>query len=434
MDHFEFRGGELHCEDVPAAAIASEHGTPVYVYSAATLARHYDLLAAAFSPLDPLVCFSIKCCSNIHILRLLAERGAGMDAVSGGELFRAGLAGVPAAKVTFAGVGKSDEEIERALAGDGPGRPVGLLNIESEPEYEVAARAARAMRVEARAALRVNPGVSAGGHAYVRTAEEGSKFGVSLEHARLLFEKFGREKHLRLCGLHLHIGSSITDPGPYVEALRRVLALIDEIEKAGVRVEVLDLGGGFGADYRTGDAPPAARFAAAIVPLLEERVRRGLKIVLEPGRSIAANAGVLLTRVEYVKLAATKKYAVCDAGMHTLVRPSLYGAFHFIWPASVSPAHEPPRREESPDLPGLEKTDVVGPICESGDFLAKGRALPVVARGDLLAVFAAGAYGMSMASRYNSHPLPAEVLVEGSRARLIRRRETHDDLVAHERL
>lgn len=437
MDHFAYRDGELFVEDLRLADIAAEHGTPLYVYSAATLTRHYDLLAAAFAPLNPLICFSIKCCSNVHVLRLLAERGAGMDAVSGGELHRAALAGVPPERIVFAGVGKTDEEIQQALAfgegSGGNGEPIGLFNIESEPEYEVAASAARAMHVHARAALRINPGVSAGGHAYVRTGQAETKFGVDIAHAETLLEKFSREKHLRLCGLHLHIGSSITDPAPYVEALGKTLALIDRLEAKGVRIEALDLGGGFGADYRTGDAPTAQRFADAMVPLLETRVAKGLRIILEPGRTIAANAGVLLMRVLYVKLAGSKKFAVCDAGMNTLIRPSLYDAFHFIWPASVSPQHEPPRREEKLDLPGLETCDVVGPVCETGDFLARDRMMPMLARGDVLAVFAAGAYGMVMASRYNSHPLPGEILVEGARARVIRRREAYDDLVAHER-
>ncbi|MCW5765147.1 MAG: diaminopimelate decarboxylase [Phycisphaeraceae bacterium] len=436
MDHFEYRDGELHAGDVPLAAIAAEHGTPLYVYSAATFLDHFHRLNAAFAPLNPLICFSVKSCSNVHILRLLAERGAGMDVVSGGELLRARLAGVPAERTVFAGVGKTDDEIHQALAGEpdraDPG-PIGLFNIESEPEYEVVAAAARAMGVSARAALRVNPGISAGGHAYVRTGHAETKFGVELPHAEALFEKFAREKHLRLCAIHLHIGSSITDPAPYAQAVSKALALIDRLERKGVRIEALDLGGGFGADYTSGAAPPAAVFAAAIVPLLESRARAGLRIILEPGRSIAANAGVLLTRVLFVKHTGPRKFVVCDAGMNTLLRPSLYNAFHFIWPVSVSPQHVPPSRRESLDLPGLEPCDVVGPVCETGDFLARDRTLPLLARGDLLAVFAAGAYGMSMASRYNSHPLPAEVLVEGALARLIRRRESPDDLVAHER-
>ncbi len=437
MDHFEYRDGELYCDQVKAADIAAEVGTPAYVYSRATLDLHYERLAKAFAPLNPLICFSVKCCSNIHVLRALARRGSGMDVVSGGELHRARLAGVPPERIAFAGVGKTDEEIRDALGRGGsslPGsdQPIGLFNIESEGEFEVIASAARAMGVQARAALRVNPDVQAGGHAYISTGHKETKFGVDLEHARVLFEKFGREKHLRLAGVHMHIGSSITETGPYVEAVRRVLALIEDLSAKGVAIDVLDLGGGFGADYRTGAAPPASDFANAITPLLVDRVKAGLKIVLEPGRTIAANGGVLLTRVLYVKNSGKKKFIVCDAGMNTLIRPALYGSFHFIWPTGVSPQHEPTRRTDALDLPGLEACDVVGPVCESGDFLAQDRPIPPVARGDLIAVFSAGAYGMAMASRYNSHPLPCEVLVDGARVQIIRERENAADLVNHE--
>lgn len=436
MDHFQYRDGELHAESVRVGDIAAEFGTPTYVYSKATLVEHYDRLAAAFVELKPLICFSVKCCSNLHVLRALAERGAGMDVVSGGELHRVRLAGIPSEKIVFAGVGKTDQEIHDALQGpedsSGQRRPVGLFNVESEPEFEVIAMAARAMHVQARAALRVNPGIKAGGHEYIATATPDSKFGVDLQHAETLFEKFSHEKHLRLTGMHLHLGSSILETEPYVEAVRRALDLMDRLGKKGVVIETLDLGGGFGADYHTGDAPAAVDYARVIVPLLRERVAKGLRIIFEPGRTIAANAGVLLTRVLYVKISGAKKFVVCDAGMNTLIRPALYNAFHFIWPASVSPMHEPIRRAEKLDLPGLEPADVVGPVCESGDFLAKARLLPVVARGDLLAVFAAGAYGMSMASRYNSHPLPAEVMVDGTNFRAIRQRESIKDLVALE--
>lgn len=445
MDHFRYDNGELFCEGIKLGDLAARTGTPAYVYSKATLEMHYDRLAAAFAELNPLICFSTKCCSNLHVLRTLARRGSGLDVVSGGELHRARLAGVPPEKIAFAGVGKTDEEIRDALgkgwgAGsstglgglEGSDQPIGLFNIESEGEFEVIASAARAMGVQARAALRVNPDVQAGGHAYISTGHKETKFGVDLNHARVLFEKFGHEKHLRLCGVHMHIGSSITQTQPYVEAVGRVLALIDDLDRKGTKIEVLDLGGGFGADYKTGASPAAADFARAITPMLKDRVKAGLKIVLEPGRTIAANAGVLLTRVLYVKHSGRKKFIVCDAGMNTLIRPSLYGSFHFIWPISVSPQHEPPRRAEVLDLPGLEPADVVGPVCESGDFLAHDRPLPPVARGDLIAVFTAGAYGMSMASRYNSHPLPAEIMVDGGRAQIIRERETLSHLIGSE--
>jgi diaminopimelate decarboxylase len=444
MDDFHYRDGELYCEDVRLSEVAAEVGTPVYVYSRKTLLDHAAKIKEAFGELNPQVCFAVKSCPNIHVLSALVEAGCGMDVVSGGELRRARLAGCDPSKIVFAGVGKTDTEIREALRGGalagsdgettGGGEPIGLFNIESEQEYEMLAMAARSMGVRAKAALRVNPGVKAGGHDYIQTATQSSKFGVELGHAQVLIERFWHEKHLRLSGVHMHIGSSILTPEPYGEALSRVLAMIDSLARKGVTVETLDIGGGFGADYQTGDAPSAGEFAKVIVPMLKDRVARGLKIVIEPGRSISANAGVLLTRVLYIKLGSggAKKFAICDAGMNTFIRPALYGAFHFIWPASVSPQHEPVRRAATMDLPGLETCDIVGPICESGDFFAKDRLVPMLARGDLLAVFAAGAYGMSMASRYNSHPLPAEVLISGTHAKVVRRRETMEDQVEHE--
>lgn len=431
MDHFAYRDGQLHCQDLPLADVAARVGTPTYVYCRATLERHLAGLNAAFAPLSPGVRFAVKSCPNIHVLRALAELGAGMDVVSGGELLRARLAGVPGSQIVFAGVGKTEAEIRSAL-GAGGGEPIGMFNVESEGEFEVIASVARAMGVRARAAVRINPDVQAGGHEYISTGHRASKFGVSVAEAGRMLRRFRNDRSVALEGVHLHIGSSIVDPEPYRRALGAALGLIDELAADGVRVSVLDVGGGFGADYETGQAPGPAAFAEVMVPVLRPRVEAGLRVLLEPGRSIVANAGVLLTRVLYVKHNGGKKFIVCDAGMNTLLRPSLYGAFHFVWPVSVAPGHQPPRRTERPDVPGLEECEVVGPICESGDFLARGRPLPPVAPGDLLAVFAAGAYGMSMASRYNSHPLPAEVLVESSRPRVVRVRETLDDLVGHE--
>ncbi len=475
MDSFEYRDGDLWCEGVRAADLAARFGTPLYVYSRATLEGHYDRLAAAFADLRPLICFSVKSCPNVHVCRVLVELGAGLDVVSGGELERAWVAGCPMERVVFAGVGKTEAEIRaaldgrRSLLGHGEGqrdkgtkrqrgetgqRPIppaplesrgaiGLFNIESEGEFEAVARIAREMRVRARGALRSNPDVDPHTHAYTATGKKETKFGVDLSRAARFFERYGRDEWLRLDAVHLHIGSPVYETGPYVEAIRKTLALIDEVEAKGFKVATLDLGGGFAADYETEKSPRAVEYAAAIVPLLRERVERGLAIILEPGRQISANAGVLLTRVVYVKEGAgkgkggkergeggvVKRFLICDAGMQTLVRPALYGSFHFIWPARVGPGFVPTRRTERPEMPGLVACDVVGPICESSDFLAKDRLLPDVEPGALLTVFGAGAYGMSMASRYNSHPLPAEVLVEGREARLIRRRETISDLI-----
>lgn len=459
MDHFTYRDGRLFCEDVDLTSLASVVGTPTYVYSRATFTMHYDRVVQAFAELNPLVCYSVKSCSNIHLLKLLADRGCGMDVVSGGELYRTRFIGVPGARVLYAGVGKADQEIREALGTpSGPaGRahspaesdafvdqsrrhglgapdhdPIGMFNIESEAEFHNIAAITRSMNVHARAALRVNPDVDARTHAYTTTGKAENKFGVDLRRAKEFFRHFGGHSHLKLTGLHIHLGSPINSTTPYIEGITKVLALIDELAALGHTIDTIDLGGGFAADYQSGVSLSAADYAAAIVPLLRERARKGLKFIIEPGRAISANAGVLLSRVEYVKQSGVKKFVICDAGMHTLIRPALYGAFHFIWPASVADQHEPPRRAERLDLPGLETADVVGPICESADFLAKDRLLPPVARGDVLAVFGAGAYGMTMASHYNSHPLPAEVLVDGSHAKVIRQRETYADLIAPE--
>ncbi|RMH30102.1 MAG: diaminopimelate decarboxylase [Planctomycetota bacterium] len=441
MDHFTYQGGGLCAEDVPLDRLADRVGTPTYVYSAATLEAHYDRLASAFAPLSPLICFSLKSCANGHLARLLVERGAGLDVVSGGEIHRARLAGCPGERIAFAGVGKTADEIayalgapgRGALAGAEPGGPVGLFNVESEPELALLDRIAGDLGVRPRAALRINPDVDARTHRHTTTGRRENKFGVDPDRARAIFRDRAADSPARLTGLHVHIGSPVYDPASYVEALARVLRLADDLARSGDVIDTLDLGGGFGADYETGRSPTAADYARAIVPMLARRVGDGLRVVIEPGRSLAANAGVLLTRVQYVKESEHKRFVICDAGMHTLLRPALYDAFHFVWPVRVAPEHVPPRRAADPGLPGLVECDVVGPICESADYLALGRRLPPVLRGDLLAVFAAGAYGMTLASRYNSHPLPAEVLVSGDRASQIRARETLGDLVAHER-
>lgn len=447
MDLFHYtEDGRLHCESVDLASVAARAGTPTYVYSGGTLDLHFDRLRDAFAQLDPLICYSVKCNSNLHVLRRLVARGgggaraggAGLDVVSGGELHRARLAGADPRTIVFAGVGKTREEIADALGASAflqdPQEPIRLFNVESEGECEQIRAVAASLNVTANAALRINPDVDAKTHKYTTTGTKENKFGVDIARAVEVYKRFHGTPNLRLTGLHMHLGSPIYETEPYVEAVRRALALIEKLAAAGIVIDTLNLGGGFAADYETGKARPAADYAGALVPLLRERVRDGLKLILEPGRTIAANAGVLLTRVQYVKRGRAKKFIICDAGMHTLLRPPLYGSFHFVWPAHVAQQHVPPggARAEALDLPGLEPCDVVGPICESADFLAQDRALPPIAPGDLLAVFGAGAYGMTMASRYNSHPLPAEVMIDGDSARLIRRRESYDDLVAHE--
>ena len=427
MDDFRYLEGSLSCEGVSMRDISKSVGTPCYVYSSETFRQHFMRLCDAFAPINPLICFSVKCCSNLAILRLLTEMGAGMDVVSGGELFRAMKAGGDPKNFVYAGVGKSDAEIRYALE-----QRIGLFNVESEMEFENLARIAQETGIRTGAALRVNPDVDPKTHRYTSTGKRESKFGVDLERAAAFFHSYGRDPFVSLRGIHLHIGSPVYTTAPYLESVTKALALMDELNAEGFQIDTLDLGGGFGADYESDQSPLAEEYANAIVPLLRDRVVNGLRIILEPGRTIAANAGVLLTKVEYVKKSGDRNFAICDAGMHTLLRPSHYGAFHFVWPTDVPAALVPPRRARELVLPGLERTEVVGPLCETGDFLAEDRMLPPLHRGDLLAVYTAGAYGMTMASRYNSHPLPVEVLVEGDQFRVIRERETYDDLIHHE--
>lgn len=431
MDHFTYLDGALHAESVSITSIADAVGTPTYVYSRATIRGHYERLRDAFAPLRPLICYSVKSCGNLAICRLLGELGAGMDVVSGGELHRALAAGIAAEQCVFAGVGKSDEEIVTAIRAG-----IGLLNVESEEEFENIARLAAREKATVRCALRINPDVDPKTHRYTSTGKKESKFGVDIERARAFFDRYGADGHARLVGLHLHIGSPVYTTQPYVDAVRKTVELIDDLERKGHTIEWLDLGGGFGADYESAQSPVAADYAEVIVPLLRERVERGLRIVLEPGRTIIANAGILVLRVLYMKSSGEKRFAICDAGMNALLRPSHYGAFHFIWPVAPATGFVPARRLREMtefDGRGLVAVDVVGPICESGDFLAQDRPLPPLSRGDLIAVFTAGAYGMSMANRYNTQPLPAEVLVDGAAWRVVRRRETLDDLIEHER-
>jgi diaminopimelate decarboxylase len=428
MDLFKYRQGRLYCEELPVADLARRFGTPLYVYSAGTLRRHYRKLASAFAPLRPLICYSVKVCSNLHILRLLADEGAGFDLVSGGELYRVLAAGGDPSRCCFAGVAKTDAEIRFALS-----QGIRLFNVESEEELENLARLAAEAGKPARAAVRVNPNVDSKTHRYITTGKKETKFGVDLERAERVYRQFAASpgaRHVSLEGVHCHIGSQITTVEPYVQAITKVLDLVGALGGAGIEITTLDFGGGFGAEYEGGEALDAEAFAYALVPLLE---KAGLDVVMEPGRFIAGNAGILVTQVQYVKAGGDRKFLLCDSGMHHLIRPALYGSYHHIWPVDPGEDFVPEQRIRDEAFPGTESVDVVGPICESTDFFAKDRHLPPVRRGDLLAVFSAGAYGMTMASQYNSFPLPAEVLVEDTRARLIRRRGTYEDLVAPEK-
>ncbi len=427
MDWFAYRDGQLHCEDVNVDELAADVGTPLYVYSRRTFEHHYDKIAEAFKAVDPLICYSIKSCGNVHLVKLLADRGSGMDVVSGGELHRARRAGATMSKVVYAGVGKTDAEIVQAIEAG-----IGLFNIESEAEFANIARLARELGATARGALRVNPDVDPDTHAKTTTGKKETKFGVDIERARGFFDRYGRDEHLRLVGVHLHLGSPIYSVEPYVQGVTKAMVLIGRLRDAGFEIDTLDLGGGFGADYTGNQTPPYPRYGEAIVPLLRPFVDGGGRIILEPGRTISANAGVLVTRVQYIKTGGSKKFVIVDSGENHLIRPAMYDAFHFVWPTNVAPNHVPESRQADMPNEGLEPCDVVGPICETGDYFARDRALPPVARGDLLCVFSAGAYGMTMASNYNATPRPAEVLVHGSEAKLIRRRETYDDLIGPE--
>ena len=421
MDSFEYIDGELFCEAVAMEAIASEVGTPVYVYSSATLCEHYRRMAEAFSELRPTICFSVKSLSNIHILRLLAQAGSGFDVVSGGELYRVQRAGGEMAKVVYAGVGKTDAEIQAALAAG-----IAAFNVESEAEFERLAMLAARTGRHAHAALRVNPDVDPHTHRYTTTGKRATKFGVDLERAERFFATYGHDEHVALDGIHLHIGSPVYAVEPYVQAITRALELVRRLRERGHDIRSFNMGGGYGADYVSGQSPLAADYAASIVPLLKGA---DLRVFLEPGRQIACNAGVLLTRVLYVKEGGDRKFVIVDAAMTDLIRPALYGSFHFIWPVR---SQDPPVRSPDYAPQGTRKVDVVGGVCESADFLGTDRMLPPVERDDLLAVFSAGAYGAVMASQYNSRPRAPEVLVEADRWRLIRRRETYEDLTAAE--
>jgi diaminopimelate decarboxylase len=430
MDFFNYKNDELYCENVPASRIAAEVGTPVYVYSKATLLRHYRQVADAFAPLNPTICYSIKSNSNLNLCKVLVHEGCGMDVTSGGELFKALKAGCDPRKIIYAGVGKTDDEIRMAIDAG-----IAAFNIESEAEIENIDRVAGEMKKTAIGALRVNPDVDPGAktHAKTTTGKKETKFGVDIERAERVFDQYKSLKNLRLAGIHLHIGSPIYDVQPYVDAVTKANALIDRLTAKGHKIEWLDMGGGFAVNYKNPEqALPVTEHAKALLPLLQNRP---YKFAIEPGRYIVGNAGIVLTKVLYRKQGGEKRFVIVDAGMNDLIRPTLYDAYHFIWPAKPHDAKNVPAARDEDLVPvDGETVDVVGPICESGDYLAKHRALPQTKRGDLLAVFTAGAYGFAMASNYNNRPRAAEVLVDGDTYTVIRRRETYEDLVALEQL
>lgn len=430
MDYFNYKNGKLFAENADVERIVAEVGTPVYIYSKATFKNHLQKIKEAYSKLDTTICYSVKACGNINILKILAEAGSGFDIVSGGELYRVLQAGGEPSKIVYAGVGKTDKEITEAL-----NARIGYFNIESEAELENLIRLVpmaepKEKNKQPKVAVRINPDIDPKTHRYTTTGKKENKFGIDIERARKVFTDYRKNKAVKLCAIHIHLGSAGKTVGPYVEAIEKILALIEQLRSDGFTIEAVNIGGGYGADYVTAEAPTAADYAAAIVPLLADK---NLKLILEPGASIAANAAILATQVLYLKSSGEKKFVIVDAAMNDLIRPPLYDAFHFIWPVNADEKFVPQRRDKDLQLAGTEVVDVVGPICESADFFAHDRTLPPVKRGDFLSIFTVGAYGFSMSSNYNARCRAAEVLVGGEEFAVIRRRETYEDLTSIEK-
>ncbi len=414
MHDFVYKNGELHCEGVSIRSVAQRVGTPFYLYSSNTLINHYRAFDNAFAGVPHVICFALKSNSNSAILKLLGREGAGADIVSGGELFRALQAGIDPKKIVYAGVGKRRDEIEYALK-------VGILmfNVESGEELLAIERAATDMQATARIALRVNPDIDPKTHAYISTGLKENKFGIPLAQALEYYQTAMSLSHVEVMGIHQHIGSQITEVQPFVDALEKLLEFVKGLRSSGVNIQYINIGGGLGITYKDETPPHPRELALAIQPLLKES---RCTLVLEPGRAIVGNAGILVTRALYHKDSGEKRFLVVDAGMNDLIRPSLYEAYHEI------------RHVSEPAAPVSTVVDVVGPICESGDFLARDREMPEAKQGDLLAVMGAGAYGFSMSSNYNSRPRVAEVIVKGSEYYIVRERETYDDLVRGEKV
>jgi diaminopimelate decarboxylase len=413
MDYFDYCDDELYAEGVSLAQLAQQYGTPAYIYSRATLERHWSAFDAAFANVDHLVCYAVKANANLAVLNLLARLGSGFDIVSLGELERVIAAGGDPARVLFSGVGKRVDEIERALA-----LGIYCFNVESESELERINSVATGMGLRAPIALRVNPDVDAKSHPYISTGLKENKFGITIEDAEPLYIRAAAMAGIEVIGIDCHIGSQLTELSPFVEALERIMALVDRLYEHGIALNHVDMGGGLGVSYHHEKPPLPGDYA---IPLVERLAGKDLKIIIEPGRAIAANAGLLLTRVEYLKHHEARNFAVVDAAMNDLIRPALYGAWQQIVPV---------RRTE---LTASKKYDVVGPICETADFIGKDRQL-ALQEGDLLAIRSAGAYGFSMSSNYNSRPRAAEVMVDGEAHYLIRERETILSLFQGEQL
>lgn len=413
MDYFQYQSGMLHAEQVSVADIAARFGTPSYIYSRATLERHWHAFDDAFTGLPHLVCYAVKANSNLAVLNVLARLGSGFDIVSAGELARVIAAGGDASRTVFSGVGKTEAEIEYALE-----QNIRCFNVESIPELSRINEVAGRLGIKAPISIRVNPDVDAQTHPYISTGLKENKFGVAIGDARQVYQSAREMAHLNIVGVDCHIGSQLTSVSPFVDALKRVLALIDQLAEDGIAIKHLDIGGGLGIHYRDETPPTPAEYAAALKPLLAERE---LEILLEPGRAIAGNAGILVTKVEFIKPTEAKQFAIVDAAMNDLLRPALYQSWQQIEAVVAESDAEP------------AVYDIVGPICETGDFLGKDREL-AIKQGDLLAIRSAGAYGFTMSSNYNSRPRAAELMVDGAAVHLVRERETISDLFAGEHI
>ena len=408
MNLFKYRAGELYAEDVPVRKLADTYGTPLYIYSYNTLLRHFNAYDNAFNGYPHIICFAVKSNPNTAILRLFAKNGGGADIVSGGELFVALKAGISPGKIVYAGVGKTEDEIGFALKSK-----ILMFNVESESELREIDRVAGKMKTKAPIALRINPDIDPGTHPYITTGMKKYKFGIPIEDALEYYRLASKLKNIRVVGLHKHIGSQITKISPFVDALKRVLILTDKLNEQSMNIQYLDIGGGLGISYKDEDPPVPNDLAKNLIPLLEGRK---LTLIMEPGRSIVGNAGILVTKTLYLKKGSGKEFIIVDAGMNDLIRPSLYDAYHQINPVL--------KKKRNPVI-----GDIVGPICESGDFLAREREVGRVKQGEYLAVMSAGAYGFSMSSNYNSRMRAAEVMVKGKEHFLVRRRETYSDLI-----
>ena len=411
MHHFTYKNNRLYCEDVSVASIADEVGTPLYLYSCATIRRHFSVFDDAFKDLAHLTCFSVKSNSNLAILKLLALQGGGADIVSAGELFRALRAGIPPEKIVFSGVGKAPHDIEQALRSD-----ILMFNVESEQELRTLDRIARDTGKRASIAIRINPDVAPKTHPYIVTGFGENKFGIPIDDSPAAYELAQQLENVEVKGISCHIGSQLTEIEPFLDALRKLRALMKGLEKMDLHIAYLNIGGGLGITYDDESPPHPSEYAAALKKTMGAN---NVTLILEPGRVIIGNAGILITRVLYTKSTPHKRFVIVDAGMNDLIRPALYDSFHAVQPVEMTSSEK-------------VKGDLVGPVCETGDFFAKDREMPSFQPGDLVAVMSAGAYGFSMASNYNSRPRPAEVMVRGALFSIIRSRETYDDLVKGE--